>query len=210
MLMARTHPRKKTANNAKRIGGCPQSNSTGINSIRSSSRSPLLAQGHPLHSWPNHLLNESASARNRKHTRTEMAPSQRDMHGRLEQKKTKSEPNRKVPITEANNIITDSENSGGTGIMSCISGQENSDLASSPFVVRDASTLVQRPPSCKGCQTRSGIDTILRDPGGNGRGSICLSLFRDPFSAAARKRLTVDTAQYIAWASSSSIIHDVR
>lgn len=96
----------------------------------------------------------------------------------------------------------------GAGMTASAPTEGNLKSVGRPLGDRDVNSRdSQAQPGCKGCTAESRGDRIPRTPP---ESDSMTTLIRDPFSLDERRRLTTDTARYKRWASSSSIVHDVR
>lgn len=104
---------------------------------------------------------------------------------------------------------TGGEDAADAGTTVCTLREGNLKSVGGPLGDRDVNSRdSQLQPRCKGYTAKSEGDRVSRTPVESDNKAT--TLIRDPFSPDERRHLTTNTARYAHWASSSSIVHDVR
>lgn len=104
---------------------------------------------------------------------------------------------------------------GGAQDSSCRAADEkHQNQVLAPLRARDANSRDGAALRRKECSTRNRPDRLPRPRVETDKAATIATatatLVRNPFSPDMRRRLTTDTARYLCWASSSSIVHDTR
>lgn len=117
--------------------------------------------------------------------------------------------NPNVQNMQATSVCADGGGYDGFGATMDSLEDETAEIAATPLGVRHADTLIE---ASSASMSRPLRVTLKRHAYGS-TGSDCVTtsvVVHDPFATTTRKQQTIDTVEYLRWARTSSIIHEVR